>query len=789
MRLAEYAEYAALTEDLGISSTALKYYSRLEDLVSSLKSARKEIKYSNFTIEFQVAVLKDNELQEKLVGVKMNSFIAFIIQLFYENNRDKLLSEFDSMLDFARTLDERIKDYSDRSLFKEKLSKVITTNSNVGYDKLIIAICNLLGLAKKDSFDSYFGVLLKYKCLYNVDLTLINFDKDDLLESMAVCELYRQDLEWLQSILDGAFKISTSVLGTYDENTWIALRNTASRIGKEDFVIYWAKYYKEVGKNHYLFDKNSGNLSNTELLKVIKDNLLFYSVLNGGSLNSATKTLSLWCPECIKAELLSYAIKNNKEKFVNLLIDNGSVTLNLPENSLLLDKKIFSEIIDVNTLTADDLKAFCSMTTDWEKYTFIKTPLSVATLRLLYKHNTYTVEIANRLDPEVCYERLQELLNLDTLFAIKSINNYDALTSILNKESLHDFCGEQGLRVPEFTVVKLILAGVSLSVIKQMKNENDAVFALENLDFVKGDVLLEDAKENFFRNNKYFKYLVEQLKLIDYPEETALNFCTSGTAKYVYEFLINKQGIVGKKQEKVLRCILDAALNNNYFSMKYSTGDLAKEIDYPITEQQAFNWSSNNNMTLAVNDDKYTAYEADNMKEIFKIGEFPSGNVLNYKNGRYRDTLVSLFDSNKKIVAVKKNNHVVMKAIIMLTKKVDSDSVEPASISMKDCDQSNEDLVILVDSIFESNLSVMDYNNCLIVLAQLLNKKSRIMHCSLLFAEETLEHNKVLSTKSVSPSLFVSLSKNGKQLMQSIGGLCKHSLEGTFCKAKLLYID
>lgn len=65
---------------------------------------------------------------------------------------------------------------------------------------------------------------------------------------------------------------------------------------------------------------------------------------------------------------------------------------------------------------------------------------------------------------------------------------------------------------------------------------------------------------------------------------------------------------------------------------------------------------------------KFIAEEADDFYHTIQIGELPYGTCLSYRTGSQRECLLAAFDSNKKIILIRKGDEIVARACIRLTK-------------------------------------------------------------------------------------------------------------------------
>lgn len=96
-----------------------------------------------------------------------------------------------------------------------------------------------------------------------------------------------------------------------------------------------------------------------------------------------------------------------------------------------------------------------------------------------------------------------------------------------------------------------------------------------------------------------------------------------------------------------------------FYVLKYFADDLRREINHPISEQQETAWQKN----LALERGKFIAEEADDFYHTIQIGELPYGTCLSYRTGSQRECLLAAFDSNKKIILIRKGDEIVARRL------------------------------------------------------------------------------------------------------------------------------
>ena len=118
------------------------------------------------------------------------------------------------------------------------------------------------------------------------------------------------------------------------------------------------------------------------------------------------------------------------------------------------------------------------------------------------------------------------------------------------------------------------------------------------------------------------------------------------------------------KAIEALRRIVQAELMGQFYALKYFADDLQREIRYPISEVQEAAWKRN----LTLERGPFSAEEADDFYFTMRLGELPHSTCLSCWTGSQRDCLLAAFDSNKKMILIRKGEDIVARACIRLTK-------------------------------------------------------------------------------------------------------------------------
>jgi len=163
-----------------------------------------------------------------------------------------------------------------------------------------------------------------------------------------------------------------------------------------------------------------------------------------------------------------------------------------------------------------------------------------------------------------------------------------------------------------------------------------------------------------------------------------------------------------EKNCEALRRIVQAELMGQFYKLKYFAGDLKQEIHYPIQEAREDVWKQNLSLTRL----GLMAKEVDDFYHTIRMGELPHFTCLSCYQGSQRDCLLAAFDSNKKIILVYKDESVVARACLRLTK---GSFQQPSTLNFEFADLSKEDvptgshaysekLVLFLEHIYTSGL-------------------------------------------------------------------------------------
>lgn len=195
------------------------------------------------------------------------------------------------------------------------------------------------------------------------------------------------------------------------------------------------------------------------------------------------------------------------------------------------------------------------------------------------------------------------------------------------------------------------------------KSEQHLLFLLKNRERLKAYPDFESVMKQVTEIDTTWKKLCQQLKIEpSFAEENqkgVRKFLYQGGAEIIGLFLQNSEG----EKEKIRRLCL-AEIADRFYDVKYHEGDLEHEIALEISKENEVAWREN----LVTKNGNVKLWEEDRLLPVMQIGELVGHTCLSYRDGGYKECLLSAFDANKKVLYLSLNNQFVFRAFIRLTK-------------------------------------------------------------------------------------------------------------------------
>ena len=501
--------------------------------------------------------------------------------------------------------------------------------------------------------------------------------------------------------------------------------------------------------------------------------------------------------------ILIYAVEHRKKHFLELVDQNSEVFLSLGRYSLLFEPG-FCEHCNINSLTLKNLKAsdsvnrsdsFFTLLEEGQQYTFeemyqlwhqkevyvrlytMLTPLSIdqrlLTLRQLIKR-----DLVSQYTGDAELEQLGKCL-LERPFSEwyrGSFGHICGLTRRIAMGLLQHYTQLQAF-IPDFTT------------------ESDAVFALNNMMALLEMTDWKQVRKDILTTDADWLDLKEKLAFsddfVEQNQETVTEFLLQGGAAMVCALYGELDG--QELAVEALRRIVQAELMGQFYKLKYFAGDLQREIRYPVSEMQESFWKKN----LSLARGAFWAEEVDDFYHTLRLGELPHSTCLSYRTGSQRECLLAAFDSNKKIVLVKKDEAVVARACLRLTKgafqKPPAVDFSFADLSQENMDSgkpvTSEKPVLFLESIYTFGLNDIEKEEVMKLAVSLTTQKAAELGVVAVLARRYLgcyeRDEYVLAPFYV----YISKSKNGWQYLDSLGGAAYTSAKEEYVEHPFLVIQ
>ena len=320
--------------------------------------------------------------------------------------------------------------------------------------------------------------------------------------------------------------------------------------------------------------------------------------------------------------------------------------------------------------------------------------------------------------------------------------------------------------------------------IPDIHTANEAAFLIRHSDRLKGFPAWQSVKKNIEQIDTAWEALRKALQLdnafVSEHEQEILDFLYQEGASIATAYMNGDMETEGYKR------ILRALLMGKYTELKYHGDDLVKEIGHIVTEEQKAAWMKN----LSVEHGKLMAEERDDFYTIMRIGEVPQRTCLNYVDGAYRECLLACFDSNKKFLFATINGRPVARAMLRLTKgsakkpgSSDTASLEFVDVLKNDVesvDRNAEKLVLFLERSYISGIGAEESAQVQRMFVELAMRKACEIGAEIVLSNQYRESSASLGFTAMQHYLYISKSKGGRQYLDSLGGSCNVTSEGSY---------
>lgn len=315
--------------------------------------------------------------------------------------------------------------------------------------------------------------------------------------------------------------------------------------------------------------------------------------------------------------------------------------------------------------------------------------------------------------------------------------------------------------------------------IPEFRTEADAVFAVSNASKITGFSNWSQVCGSILVTDQNWAYLKENMgfseEFVREYQPGIVNFLLRGGSSMVRPLYNELQyRNESEKNCEALRRIVQAELMGQFYKLKYFAGDLKQEIHYPIQEAREDVWKQNLSLTRL----GLMAKEVDDFYHTIRMGELPHFTCLSCYQGSQRDCLLAAFDSNKKIILVYKDESVVARACLRLTK---GSFQQPSTLNFEFADLSKEDvptgshaysekLVLFLEHIYTSGLKKSEETAAKEMVVALATQKAEELDAVAVLSNQYRGCYPSGRYVSAPIYIYISKSKNGRQYLDSLGG-------------------
>lgn len=543
------------------------------------------------------------------------------------------------------------------------------------------------------------------------------------------------------------------------------------------------------------FISRTAPLDKKQRQEILRNDLSYLNALYSGRLH-----LDFSAIRRHQFPILTYAVQHGKKHFLDLVSEHSELFLSLGRYALLFEDK-FCEHCNLNSLTAKNLQAcdtvergssYFDLLEDGRQYTFEE-------MWLLWRQDEIYVRLYAMLTPLSVDRRLltlRQLLKYGLLSRHMEDQELEQLARCLLEQPFSEwyrgaFGHIRGLT--RRTAMRLLQKYEQLQAfIPELQSEADAIFVLNNGAVIAGQKNWTQVRAAVLTMDQDWLDLKQRFsftdEFVEQYRESVTNFLLRGGSAMVRSLYGYLQG--NDKAIEALRRIVQAELMGQFYALKYFANDLQREIRYPISEVQEAAWKRN----LTLERGPFSAEEADDFYFTMRLGELPHSTCLSCWTGSQRDCLLAAFDSNKKMILIRKGEDIVARACIRLTKGAFQ---RPADFDFSFADlaqeqpagkmgASDEMLILFLERIYTSGLNDEEAETAMKMAVSLVTQKAAAIGAVAVLArryQDCYDRDQYIGSQFY---VYISKSKNGQQYLDSMGGAAETSHKEQYTGAVFL---
>lgn len=472
--------------------------------------------------------------------------------------------------------------------------------------------------------------------------------------------------------------------------------------------------------------------------------------------------------ECYQEPLIAYALQNKKKAFIRLIRQNADAFHKIGDKSVLYCPLFYKECININTLNGTDLLRLAGMTASVHKVERLAhNNLTFKEFEVLYASRAEVIELYYSLDIPSVDEKLNIIREFNNSVTYIGEGNVTKLVKHLKVKKLSDWRNNEFSRIQRInynTVVKLLIYYDEIQkFVGDIKNREEAERICDNIQIYKDMQSIADIRESLVGTDKDWQWLKSRFQLTDefvnQNKDNIAEFISKNGAYIAYQYLCAQENCT-----QDLRKLVVAEVAGRFDEVKYPDDGLAKELGMTVGDEVYGLWQKNTGVQAGI----INIWEEDGFIPTMRIGKIPVETCMAYDDGAYRHCLLSNFDTNKKIMFVSKDNEIVLRAIIRLTKGSVTVS-NMRNVSFKDITKQESDgnLILFLEKAYCKTLSSAEQFRYFRLMFELLRKKALDMGAVLLCSLRYGDWQDFLM--QIEYNLYISASKSGYQYLDSFG--------------------
>lgn len=499
-----------------------------------------------------------------------------------------------------------------------------------------------------------------------------------------------------------------------------------------------------------------------------------------------------------KEDIIVYAIREDKRNFLKLIEDNIDEFLDIPSDSIIFYKKVYTKYINLNELTLKCLNKVKKMQYDMclnldelkeQTFTFEE-------IYTLYSMKKQYIQLYNELLDMKIDDRLlriRQLAKKDLLCDTVDENEIKQIARRIREKPLYVWFEQDFNKIKDINIKDVIQILIHYDAIKkflpELKNRNELSYILRNKETIVNYNSLKDLKDDMENIDEYWIKLKNDIgfteEFLQTHKDSLKEFLLNNGSELAYTYYKNRND----EQKESFKLIVKAQIMGMFKKLKYHRDDLQKEIDYELNDKQIKTWTEENTKII---DGKYNIKEYDDFYHTMILGEYPKSTCLSYKEGAYAGCLLACFDSNKKILYAKINDKIVARAMVRLTKgkynrKISKSLsfIDVENNTIANSENKEEKLTLFLERPYISGVSDDEVLEIKKLFIKLLKTKAKQMNALLVLSSN---YHKAADEEFISTEYFmyISKSKSSSQYLDSLSGQATVVDEGQYKENEFL---